>query len=113
MAAYNESEAWLDALCDYLWENYQALCRFFSEQLPMLRVTPLEGTYLVWVDIRALGITSDALTDRLLREGHVQVNSGTMYGQTAGEGFIRLNIACPRAQMMEGLRRIAHIITNY
>lgn len=113
MAAYNESEAWLDALCDYLWENYQALCRFFSEQLPMLRVTPLEGTYLVWVDIRALGTTSDALTDRLLREGHVQVNSGTMYGQTAGEGFIRLNIACPRAQMMEGLRRIAHIITNY
>jgi cystathionine beta-lyase len=109
-AAYNESEAWLDALCDYIWQNYLSLCDFFARHLPSLCVTPLEGTYLVWVDIRAMGLTSDQLTERLLREGRVQVNSGTMYGQEAGEGFIRLNIACPRSQMMEGLRRIAQTI---
>jgi len=111
-AAYNESEAWLDALCDYIWQNYLSLCDFFARHLPSLRVTPLEGTYLVWVDIRATGLTSDQLTERLLREGRVQVNSGTMYGQEAGEGFIRLNIACPRSQMMEGLRRIAQTINQ-
>ena len=109
-AAYNESEQWLDALCEYIYGNFQALCRFMADELPQLRVTPLEGTYLVWVDISALGTTSDALCERLLSEGRVQVNSGTMYGAKTGEGFIRLNIACPRAQMMEGLRRIKNVI---
>lgn len=109
-AAYNESEEWLDELCEYICQNYEALCDFCQKELPQLRVTPLEGTYLVWVDIRQTGLTADELTERLLKEANVQVNSGTMYGKLAGEGFIRLNIACPRAQMMEGLRRIKQVI---
>ncbi len=109
-AAYNESEAWLDALCDYLWQNYQVLCDFFEKELPQYPVTPLEGTYLVWVDIRSSGLSSDELTEKLLREGHVQVNSGTMYGTTTGEGFIRINIACPRTQLLEALHRIKGIL---
>ena len=109
MAAYNEGEGWLDALCDYLWANYTELCRFFADRLPRLRVTPLEGTYLVWVDCRSLGMTSDELTDRLAAEARVMVNSGTMYG-SPGEGFIRINIACPRSRMMEGLGRIASVL---
>lgn len=108
-AAYNESEEWLDQLCEYIWQNYQALCEFFGKELPQLPVTQLEGTYLVWVDIRATGLSSDVLTDRLLKEGKVQVNSSTMYG---AEGFIRLNIACPRSQMMEGLERIRKVIVG-
>ena len=106
-AAYRESEDWLDQLCRYLYDNYCELCRFFARELPQLRVTHLEGTYLVWVDIRPLGMGADELTERLLNHGRVQVNSGTMYGT---DGFIRLNIACPRAQMMEGLRRIKNVI---
>ena len=109
MAAYNEGGPWLDALRQYLWGNYAALCRFFAERLPALGVTPLEGTYLVWVDCRALGATSDELAARLASEGRVMVNSGTMYGR-AGEGFIRINIACPRSRMMEGLGRIAAVL---
>ena len=109
-AAYNESEDWLDQLCEYIWQNYEALCRFFQTELPQLRVTPLEGTYLVWVDIRQTGFSSDEMTRLLLEKGRVQVNSGTMYGMEEGEGFIRLNIACPRSQMMEGLRRIKKVI---
>jgi len=105
MAAYNEGEPWLNSLCDYLWENYKALCQFFQAEMPQFKVTPLEGTYLVWLDIRASGLTSDAMTEKLLKKGKVQVSSGTLYG-TDGEGFIRLNIACPRSQMMEGLRRL-------
>ena len=109
MAAYNDSRDWLVALNDYLWENYQALCRFCEEQLPQWKVLKLEGTYLPWVDITATGMTSDALADLLLREAKVMVNSGTMYGAQTGEGYIRLNIACPRALMLEGLERIKKV----
>ncbi len=109
MAAYNDSRDWLVALNDYLWENYQALCRFCEEQLPQWKVLKLEGTYLPWVDITATGMTSDALADLLLREAKVMVNSGTMYGAQTGEGYIRLNIACPRARMLEGLERIKKV----
>jgi hypothetical protein len=74
-----------------------------ADHLPEVRVTTLEGTYLVWLDIRSLGITSDEATEQLLKEGKVLVNSGTMYGERAGEGFIRVNIACPRQQLMLAL----------
>lgn len=109
MAAYNDSLDWLVALNDYLWENYQTLCRFCEEQLPQWKVLKLEGTYLPWVDITATGMTSDALADLLLSEAKVMVNSGTMYGAQTGEGYIRLNIACPRARMLEGLERIKKV----
>ena len=109
-AAYNESEEWLDQLLVYLHDNYRALCDFFALHLPEWRVTRLEGTYLVWVDIRATGLTSDQLQQRLLNEGKVWVCPGTMYGPQTGEGYIRINIACPRAQLMEALDRIKQTI---
>ncbi len=105
-AAYNESEDWLDALNEYIWGNYQLLKDTFAQQLPSLKVTRLEGTYLAWVDISSLRMTSDAITKKLLDKGHVFVSSGTLYGKEAGEGFIRINLACPRAVLKEGLSRI-------
>ena len=116
IAAYNESEQWLDDLNDYLWGNYQALCQFFAEHLPQCRVTELEGTYLVWVDVSALlgaqrpeALPTDVqqLCDYIMSEARVWVNPGTMYGPQTGEGYIRINIACPRSRMLEGLQRIA------
>ena len=106
IAAYNESEAWLDVLNGYLYENYQALVGFAREHLPQWKVCPLEGTYLVWVDITATGLTAQQYADHLLRNARVWVNPGTMYGPQTGEGYIRINIACPRSKMMEALRRI-------
>ena len=105
-AAYNESEDWLDALNEYIWGNYQLLRDTFAKQLPLLKVTRLEGTYLAWVDISGLEMTSDEVTEQLLRKGHVFVSNGTLYGKEAGEGFIRINLACPRAVLTEGLNRI-------
>ena len=105
IAAYNEGEQWLDALCSYIYDNYKALCAFFHEHMPYIPITKLEGTYLVWADCSSLG-TSDAITELLEREGKVLVNSGTMYGADDKDGFIRINIACQRERMMEGLRRI-------
>ena len=106
MAAYNESEDWIDELNQYLWGNYQALCQYAEEHLPEWKVRPMEGTYLPWVDITATGLSSQAYADQLLKEAKVWVNPGTMYGAQSGEGYIRLNIACPRALLMEALRRI-------
>lgn len=105
-AAYNESEDWIDALNLYIWDNYQALRKFFAEELPMCKVCKMEGTYLVWVDVSALNEPVEHLCDRLLTEGKVWLNPGTMYGQESGKGFIRINIACPKSRMMEGLQRI-------
>ena len=105
-AAYNESEAWLDQLNQYLWDNYTALCDFAANHLPAWRIIPLEGTYLPWVDITATGMTSVQYADYLLQHAGVWVNPGTMYGPKSGEGYIRLNIACPRSRLLEALERI-------
>lgn len=109
-AAYNEGEDWIDQLNVYLWENYQALKTFFRDNLPQLEVIDLEGTYLVWVNVRATGMTGNELTDKLLKEGKVFVNRGTMYGKTTGEDYIRINIAMPRSLMLEGLKRMKDVI---
>ena len=110
IAAYGEGGAWLDALRKYLWENYEYLRRFFAERLPQYPVLPLEGTYLVWIDCRASGLDSDAVTERLQEQQRLMVNPGTMYGP-GGEGFIRLNIACPRTQLADGLERMARVLS--
>lgn len=109
-AAYNEGEDWIDQLNAYLWENYQALKTFFKDNLPQLKVIDLEGTYLVWVNVRATGMTGNELTEKLLKEGKVFVNRGTMYGKTTGADYIRINIAMPRSLMLEGLKRMKDVI---
>ena len=111
-AAYNESEDWLDELNQYLWANYQTLCDFIDRELPQLKVTRLEGTYLVWVDHSALNIPTDELFNRLLNEAKVWVCPGTMYGPRTGEGYLRINIACPRSQLQEALQRMAGLINR-
>lgn len=109
-AAYNEGESWIDQLNRYLWENYKVLKDFFQEHLPKLKVLKLEGTYLVWVDISATGLKADELTNELLQQGKVMVNSGTMYGKTTGADYLRLNIAMPRSLMLEALQRVAQVL---
>ena len=105
-AAYNESEDWLDELNQYLWGNYQVLCDFIDKNLPQWKVCRLEGTYLPWVDVSAMGIPVDTLCQRLLQEAKVWVNPGTMYGPQTGQGYVRFNIATQRSRLIEALHRI-------
>ena len=105
-AAYNESEDWIDELNQYLWGNYQLLCDFIGEYIPQWKVCRLEGTYLPWVDISAMGITSQELCDQLLAEAKVWINPGTMYGPQTGEGYVRFNIAIQRSRLLDALQRI-------
>jgi len=109
IAAYNESEDWLDALNVYLWDNYQTLCNFATSHLPQWKVCRLEGTYLPWVDITTTGLTSQDYCNRLLNEAKVRINPGPMYGPISGEGYIRINIACPRSRLLEALERIKKV----
>ena len=105
MAAYNDGEEWLEELKNYLYANYTYLLNFFNTKLPGFSVIKLEATYLVWIDCSLLKQTSKEITEALLKKQKLWVNEGTMYGE-AGEGFIRINIACPRQLLIEGLNRL-------
>jgi cystathionine beta-lyase len=108
IAAYNEGEDWLKDLISYLYENYLYLDTFFKQYLPHLKVLPLEATYLVWIDCSSLGIPSEDIVKVLLDKGKLWVNEGTMYGKS-GEGFIRINIATQRENLVRGLEIIRNI----
>ncbi len=114
VAAYNESEEWIDSLCQYLWGNYNALSEFFATAFPQCTVNEMEGTYLPWIDISSLldnqgPDPTKTFTDRLLAKANVWINPGTMYGHETGKGYMRVNIACPRQRLMEALGRISHL----
>ena len=111
MAAYDEGEAWLDALREYLHQNYLTVVEFINQQLPHLSVIQQEATYLAWIDCRKLDIPSAEIGEKLINEGALMLNQGTVYG-TQGEGYIRLNMACPRAQLLEGLHRMSRVLGN-
>lgn len=110
-SAYNEGEEWLNQLIQYLHANYLYMQEFCREHLPNFPITLLEGTYLVWMDCRTLGIPSEDIEQQLVDKTGLWLNAGTMYG-VEGEGFMRWNIACPRATLMEGLKRFMDFIRN-
>ena len=84
----------------------------FTGNLPALPVFRLEGTYLAWIDCRRLGVASEDLEEELIRDAHVWINAGSMYG-ASGEGFIRINMACPRSVLREGLDRLVVALAKY
>jgi cystathionine beta-lyase len=105
-AAYREGEGWLGALLPYLRDNYGYLKNFLAEALPGLRVFPQEGTYLAWMDFSAYSLSDGELKRILRTEARVRLNDGPSFGP-GGEGFQRLNFACPRETLKAGLGRIA------
>lgn len=106
--AYRNGADWLSALNEYLYANYLFLRSFLRRRMPMLRICDSESTYLAWIDIRALGMTADEVEERGKRYG-VWVNAGTLYG---GQGYIRINYACPRKRLEEGLERLCSALTS-
>ena len=119
IAAYNDSEDWIDELNEYLWANYTVLCDFVAKHIPGWKVMPLEGTYLIWVDVSAClerdtayGDSVATYCEHLLREAKVWLNPGTMYGQESGKGYLRINMACPRSTLLEALNRIKNYETK-
>jgi len=103
MAAYNESEDWIDQLNEYIFTNYRYLAGILHEHLPELGVTRMEGTYLAWIDVSAWNISSQQLCSELVQQEHVLFNPAEMYGS---DHHIRINMACPRSILQQALERL-------
>lgn len=108
-AAYTHGTEWLSQLISYLHENYRILEKFFAENMPEVKVMKPEATYLIWIDFSAYGISDDELNRKLI-EGGVGLNRGTQFGKQ-GSGFMRMNIGCPRATLLEALERIRKVFS--
>lgn len=104
-AAYETGKEWLTELLVYIKRNVDYTLAFFEEHLPKARIMEPEGTYLLWVDFSDYGFSDETLEDRLVHKGKVVLNTGVSYGPS-GKQHMRLNVACPRATLEEGLRRI-------
>lgn len=104
-AAYTSGDEWLDQLLDYLWENYLFLEDFIRENLPKVKVMKPEATYLIWLDFREYGMNDEELMKFTVEKAKVGLNNGGRFG-TGGDGWLRLNIGCPRSVLDEGLRRL-------
>lgn len=109
IAAYSEGKPWLEALKSYIYGNYRELSETIARAVPQCRLAPLEATYLAWLDIRPTGLQAEAVTEALLRRKKVMLNPETMYGPE-GEGFIRINLACPRKLLRTATERLVELL---
>lgn len=109
-AAYKYGEEWLEALLPYLQKNRDALIQFIREEIPELNVVAPEGTYLVWIDCRKLGLSDDEIKERLIHRGKLGLEPGVKYG-TEGAGFVRMNIGCTYKTLQDGLKRLKRAFT--
>ena len=109
-AAYLTGDEWVDEEKAYLTENAATVCAFMEEHLPKVIVAEPQGTYLMWFDMRKYGLGSEELVKRIADAG-AGLNSGHHYGEQC-DGFVRMNIACPRTQMLDGLECIRKALEN-
>ena len=108
-AAYRDGLPWLEELKAYLQQNIEYTRNFLRQNLPQVRLIEPEGTYLLWLDFRNLGISNAALEELIIKKAGLWLDSGAIFG-AAGKGFQRINAACPRAVLEEALQRMAKVI---
>ena len=108
-AAYRDGLPWLEELKAYLRQNIEYTRTFLRQNLPQVRLIEPEGTYLLWLDFRNLGLSNAALEELIIKKAGLWLDSGAIFG-AAGKGFQRINVACPRAVLAEALQRIAKAI---
>ena len=100
-----EGGEWLDALREYVFENRKVAEEIIRKNIPSLRVIPSSATYLMWVDCSAVTEDADQFVDFLEKEAKLMLNSGVEFGGS-GKKFVRINLACPRAMLEDGLLRL-------
>lgn len=105
IAAFNEGKEWLDELREYLFSNRDYVKAYLENNIPELTLVDGDATYLLWINIDKLNTNSEEFTSFLKEEANLIVNEGKEYGGN-GDHFIRLNVACPRARLEEGLKRL-------
>ena len=118
IAAYNESEDWLEELKEVIYDNKQTVKDYLSNELPVIKLVECEATYLLWLDCSALNVSSKVLSEFLRQNQGLFLSSGADFGE-CGDGFLRMNVACPQELLMEGLSRLKagvvalNIINNF
>ncbi|MCD8007424.1 MAG: aminotransferase class I/II-fold pyridoxal phosphate-dependent enzyme, partial [Clostridiales bacterium] len=108
-AAYRYGETWYNGVMSYLEENIAWLKSYLARELPEIRMIEPEGTYLVWLDFRGLGLTSPELERLIVHKAKLWLDSGDIFGP-AGEGFQRINVACPRTTLEQALERLKRAV---
>ncbi len=104
-AAYRDGGEWYDAMMRYVADNIAFTKKYVEENLPGVHMTDHEGTYLVWLDFREIGLSADELDDLIIHKAKLWLDSGKIFGES-GNCFQRINVACPRATLLDALERI-------
>ncbi len=112
IAAFTKGENWLDEVRAYLFENKKTVRDFLKKELPMLALIPSEATYLLWIDCKEVEENSPVLQQWLYKQAGLYLSDGLEYGQT-GKSFLRMNIACPKKRLTDGLLRLKKGILSY
>ena len=108
-AAYEHGEEWYQEMKAYVKENIEFVKQYVEEQLPSVNMVEHEGTYLVWLDFRGTGLSVEELDDKIINQAKLWLDSGKIFG-SCGEGFQRINVACPRKVLEEALERIKNAV---
>ena len=108
IAAYRKGEPWRQEMIQYIEQNILFAEQYLAEHLPQVKVVRPEASFLVWLDCRALGLSHEALVDMFVNRARLALNDGEMFGK-GGEGFMRMNVGCPRAVLQEALERIGEL----
>ena len=111
-AAYREGEAWLEALLQHLQKNYAMLAELSRSYANLIKLTPIEGTYLAWLDCRGMALKDRELREWFVQEAKLGLNAGLSFGRE-GSGFMRLNFAVPSDTMQEIIKRLAGALSTY
>lgn len=112
IAAFNEGGEWLDALREYIYENKLIVDTYVKDQLPQVKLVRSEATYLLWLDCTGICSNSEELADFIREKTGLYLSDGVQYGRT-GEHFLRLNVACQKSRLMDGLLRLKRGIELY
>ena len=108
-AAYEHGEEWYQAMHAYVKANIKFVKQYVEEQLPGVKMVEHEGTYLVWLDFRGTGLGVEELDDKIINQAKLWLDSGKIFG-SCGEGFQRINVACPRKVLEEAMDRIKNVV---
>lgn len=109
-AAYRSGGDWLGALLEYVWENIRIACDYIQSEIPGVTCMKPDASYLLWIDCRSLGLSDTDIQNALVKKGKLALEPGTKYGP-GGEGFVRMNVGCPREILMDGLERFKRSFT--
>jgi cystathionine beta-lyase len=104
-AAYNESGNYVQIMCDYVNGNMDYMKKYIDEKLPMLKMEKPEATYMVWIDFKGTGLSTEEIEKFIVEKAHIGVDMGSWFGQ-GGAGYLRFNVACPRSILVRAMEQL-------